>query len=373
MKLTKIVATLGPATDNEKIIAQMIKNGVDVFRFNLKHNDPRWHQKTLSVVKRCSKKVKKTVATMFDLPKSDLKTIKKFLPYMKEGVDFLALSLIKSQKDIEIIKKLKLKTKIIAKIETDQAIKNFEKILEKAEAIMVARGDLGKYIPLEKVPYYQKMIIKKCIEKGKPVITATQMLKSMTENPFPTRAEVSDVANAVLDYTDAVMLSEETAIGKYPLEAISTMVKVVEFWERERPSISAFDLEIDHQTKAVCYSAYQMWQTPFCQNHNIKAFLVLTKGGMTVQMLSRLRPKIPIIAITNDKFLTKRLSLVFGTFPFYLKFDVYKKKGVADIEKFLAIVKKEGFAKSGEKIIAIYAEDWKNKGQTGVIRIQEIP
>jgi pyruvate kinase len=373
MKLTKIVATVGPAIENEKILSQMIKNGVDVFRFNLKHNDPRWHRKILSLVIICAKKLNKVVATIFDLPHSDLKTFKKFLPYIKRDVDFLALSLIRIPKEIEAIKRFKLKTKIIAKIETDQAIKNFEKILENSEAIMVARGDLGKHIPLEKVPYYQKKIIKRCIEKGKPVITATQMLKSMTENPFPTRAEISDIANAILDYTDAVMLSEETAIGKYPLEALLTMVRVVEFWEKERQSVSGIDFEIDHQTKAVCYSAYQMWQTPFCQGSKIKAFLVLTKGGMTAQMLSRLRPKIPIIAITDDKYLAKRLALVFGVFPFYLKFDLYKKKEIKDIKKLLEILKKEGFAKSGEKVILIYAEDWKSKGQTSVIRIQEVP
>jgi pyruvate kinase len=239
--------------------------------------------------------------------------------------------------------------------------------------VLVARGDLGVNIPLEKIPYFQKEIVKKCLEKGKPVIVATQMLKSMTEHPLPTRAEVSDVANAILDYADALMLSEETSTGKYPQRAVSMMAKIATFWERKRSPPSGINFEIDHQTKAVCYSAYQMWQTPFCQRAKIKAFLVLTKGGMTAQMLSRLRPKIPIIAITDDKYLAKRLSLVFGVFPFYLKIDVYKKKGVADIKKLLAIVKKEGFAKSGEKVILIYAEDWKSKGQTSVIRVQEIP
>jgi pyruvate kinase len=195
----------------------------------------------------------------------------------------------------------------------------------------------------------------------------------MTEHPLPTRAEVSDIANAILDYADALMLSEETSIGKYPQKAVSIMAKIATFWERKRNLPYGINFEIDHQTKAVCYSAYQMWQTPFCQRAKIKAFLVLTKGGMTAQMLSRLRPKIPIIAITDDKYLAKRLSLVFGVFPFYLKIDVYKKKGVADIKKLLAIVKKEGFAKSGEKVILIYAEDWKSKGQTSVIRVQEIP
>lgn len=373
MKLTKIVVTVGPAIEKEKILYRVIKSGANVFRFNLKYNTPQWHRKMLLLVRSCAKKAKKTIATIFDLPKSDLKTVKKFLPYITKEVDFLALSLIKNEKEIEAIKKFNLRAKIIAKIETDQAVKNFEGILDKSEAIMVARGDLGKHIPLEKIPYYQKKIIKRCIEKGKPVITATQLLKTMTDKPFPTRAEISDIANAVLDYTDAVMLSEETAVGKYPVKAVLTMAKVVKFWEKERPPVSGFEFEIDHQTKAVCYSAYQMWLTPFCQRAKIRAFLVLTKGGMTAQMLSRLRPKLPIVAITNDKFLARRLSLVFGVFPFYLDFDIYKKKGAKDIKKLLEIVKKEGFAQSGEKVILIYAEDWKSKGKTNVIRIQEIP
>jgi len=373
MKLTKIVATIGPATESEKIIQKLIKEGVDVFRFNLKHNHPRWHLKMLRKVNMIAKKMKKIISTLFDIPQSDINTVKKFLPYITKDVDFLALSLIESEKEIETIQKLKLHTKIIGKIETDKAIKNFEKILQRSQAIMVARGDLGKNIPFEKVPYYQKMIIKKCLEKGKPVITATQMLKSMTDNPSPTRAEVSDVANAVLDYTDAVMLSEETAIGKYPVEAVSTMAKIVEFWERQRPVVSGINFELDHQTKAVCYSAYQMWKINIIQKEKIKAFVVITKGGMSVQMLSRLRPTLPIIAITNDSLLLRRLSLVYGVFPYYLPETPYKKRSPSDIKKMLLLVEKEGFAKSGDKIILIYSEDWKHEGKTNIVRVQEIP
>jgi len=373
LKLTKIVVTVGPAIENPKVLSEIIREGGDVFRFNLKHNTPQWHKKFLKKLKITAKRTNKTIATIFDLPSSDYKPFKSLLNQIEKEIDFLAISLIKRPEEIEKIKKENFKAKIIAKIETKEAIEKFEEILNVSEALMVARGDLGVNIPLEKIPYFQKEIVKKCLEKGKPVIVATQMLKSMTEHPLPTRAEVSDVANAILDYADALMLSEETSIGRYPQKAVSMMAKIATFWERKRDPPYGINFEIDHQTKAVCYSAYQMWQTPFCQRAKIKAFLVLTKGGMTAQMLSRLRPKIPIIAITDDKYLAKRLALVFGVFPFYLKFDIYKKKGVADIKKLLAIVKKEGFAKSGEKVILIYAEDWKSKGQTSVIRVQEIP
>jgi pyruvate kinase len=373
LKLTKIVVTVGPTIENPKVLSEIIREGGDVFRFNLKHNTPQWHKKFLKKLKIAVKRTNKTIATIFDLPSPDYKPFKNLLSQIEKEIDFLAISLIKGPEEIEKIKKANFKARIIAKIETKEAIEKFEEILNVSDALMVARGDLGVNIPLEKIPYFQKEIVKKCLEKGKPVIVATQMLKSMTEHPLPTRAEVSDVANAILDYADALMLSEETSIGKYPQKAVSIMAKIATFWERKRNLPYGINFEIDHQTKAVCYSAYQMWQTPFCQRAKIKAFLVLTKGGMTAQMLSRLRPKIPIIAITDDKYLAKRLSLVFGVFPFYLKIDVYKKKGVADIKKLLAIVKKEGFAKSGEKVILIYAEDWKSKGQTSVIRVQEIP
>jgi pyruvate kinase len=373
LKLTKIVVTVGPAIEHPKVLSEIIREGGDVFRFNLKHNTPQWHKKFLKKLKIAAKRTNKTIATIFDLPSPDYKPFKNLLNQIEKEIDFLAISLIKRPEEIEKIKRENFKARIIAKIETKEAIEKFEEILNVSDAVMVARGDLGVNIPLEKIPYFQKEIVKKCLEKGKPVIVATQMLKSMTEHPLPTRAEVSDVANAILDYADALMLSEETSIGKYPQKAVSMMAKVATFWERKRDPPYGINFEIDHQTKAVCYSAYQMWQTPFCQRAKIKAFLVLTKGGMTAQMLSRLRPKIPIIAITDDKYLAKRLALVFGVFPFYLKIDIYKKKGVADIKKLLAIVKKEGFAKSGEKVILIYAEDWKSKGQTSVIRVQEIP
>jgi len=372
MRLTKIVVTVGPAIEDEKILCEILEEGNGIFRFNLKHSNLDWHKKFLNLLKRCSKKTKKEFTTIFDLPDSNLKTLKKFFPLIKKDADFLAISLIKSAKEIERIKKIKINSKIIAKIETNKALDNFEEILKISEAIIVARGDLANYVPLEKIPYYQKKIIKRCLEEGKPVIVATQMLKSMTEYPSPTRAEISDIANAILDYTDAVMLSEETAIGKYPLKAVKVMSKVVEFWEKERPEVLGVNFKIDHQAKAVCFSAYQLWKSEFCQEGKIKAFLVLTKGGLTVQMLSRLRPKIPIIAVTNDRFLAKRLILVFGVFPFYMKGEIYKKRGPKDIKKLLNLAKDYKFAKKGEKIIIIYNEDWKTFGKTSILRIQEI-
>ena len=297
----------------------------------------------------------------------------------RHEIDYLALSFVRSKKDIDIlkreIKKLSFSTKILAKIETRQALDNFEEILDSCNGIIIARGDLGIEIPLEQVPYYQKKIIKRCAEVGKPVITATQILESMCYNPFPTRAEVSDIANAVLDYTDAVMFARETTLGKYPLKTVSVTEKICRFWEEKRLPVTDFNFELNHQTASVCYSAYELWMSPFCQREKVRAFVVVTKTGMTPQMLSRLRPNLPILALTDNKKVKDQLCLLYGVVPLFFEKagDLYKKKNVSDIKKILYYVKNSGYVKKGEKVIIIYAEDWGTGGKTSIVRIQEIP
>lgn len=387
MLLTKIVVTLGPASESKKVIKGLIKSGASIFRLNLKHNFSSWHSLVVERVDSVAKSLQKPVAILFDLPRLNLKLpikalAKKYFDQfplrIKKRIDFLALSFTQKKEDIENLRSLvldfSLKAKILAKIEDSQGLKNFEEILEAADGIMVARGDLGKKIPYEKVPYYQKQIIKKCLEKGKPVITATEMLKSMVNSPFPTRAEVSDIANAVLDYSDALMLSEETAIGKYPLNAVLTMRRISQFWEKIRPPPN-FEFEIFHQTAAVCFSAYQLWRSEFCQRQRVRAFVLLTKTGYSPRMLSRLRPNLPIFVLTEDQKLKNQLSILFGVFPFYFNFkgDLYEKKSPKEIEKILKFVKRVGNFKKGERVILIFAEDWGTLGRTNIIRIQEIP
>ena len=380
MALTKIVVTVGPTVEKVSTLCSLIKAGASVFRFNLKHNTYLWHSNCLQKTRKASKETLQPVAILLDLPEPDLKNLKGLLLAAKNEVDFLALSFVRSKKDITPLKnqakKLSLSAKILAKIETSQALANFEEILDSADGIMIARGDLGREIPFEQVPYYQKKIIKRCVERGKPVITATQMLESMVDNPSPTRAEVSDVANAILDYTDAIMLSAETAVGKYPVKAVSVMAKVAHFWEEKRPAVNGFNFELTHQTAAVCYSAYQLWMSPFCQKENVRAFVVLTKKGMTAHMVSRLRPNLPILALTEDRKLRDRLCLLYGVIPLLFKggeADLYKKRSATDIEKILAEVKKSGYVKKGEKVISLHAEDWGTLGRTNIVRIQEIP
>jgi pyruvate kinase len=380
MTLTKIIVTLGPKSENFNTICNLIDAGANVFRLNLKHNTLEWHQSVISKIKKATKLKKKSVGILLDFPDLDLKsTLKRFSLAVKEEVDFLAISLIKTKNDIDklknLAKKFRFSPTILAKIETKEALKNLDSIIDSASGIMVARGDLGKSIPIEKVPFYQKQIIKKCIEKGKPVVVATQMLISMVNNPSPTRAEVSDVANAILDYTDAVMLSEETAIGKYPIEAVKIMKKICEFWERKRSPLPELSLEFPNQTSLLCYSAYQIWRNPLYAKENVKAFVILTKSGATAHMLSRLRPNLPIFAFTPDKRLKDRLCLVYGIIPIYfpIKSNIYSIKTSTQIKKLLLKVKKEGNLKKGDLVIMLYAEDWKSLGRANVLRIQNIP
>jgi len=388
MSLTKIVVTVGPAVEKTKDLVSLIEMGASVFRFNLKHNTHQWHSHCIRKTKEASKIVGRPVSILLDFPGSKrkislsallAKNLKDLSLAAKHEADFLALSSVRSKREIELLRsqarKFSLSAKILAKIETSKSLDNFKGILDSSDGLMIARGDLGVEIPFEQVPYYQKKIIKRCIEKGKSVITATQMLESMISNSSPTRAEVSDVANAILDYTDAVMLSGETATGRYPSKVVSVMERICRFWEKKRPPVHGFDFELNHQTAAVCYSAYQLWMSPFCQKENVKAFVVMTKTGMTAHMISRLRPNLPILALTDDRKLQDQLCLLYGVIPLFFKEgegSLYKKRGSVDIEKILADVKKSGNVKKGEKVIVLYAEDWGTPGKTSIVRIQEV-
>jgi len=241
---------------------------------------------------------------------------------LKLGVDFVALSFVRSAAEVLEVKKIIEKTgspaQVIAKIEKGEALDSFEQILDAADGIMIARGDLGVEIPAEKVPVVQKKLIKKCLERGKPVITATQMLVSMTGTERPTRAEASDVANAVLDGTDALMLSEETATGKYPVESVRMMRKIIEEMEKE-PDYpyyreegiegGSFD-ERGMLTDAVCLGA-----TDIASRIEASAIAVLTHTGKTARMISRRRPSVPLLVLCDFQPAARRMALVWGAEP----------------------------------------------------------
>jgi len=410
---TKIVATIGPASEAPEIIRELIANGMNVARLNFSHGTHSDHEKKIHAVRKIAEDLGKPVAVLQDLggPKirvgyipdpgiriepgrkitlttetvegsvqrisvsypflcEDVKAGDRILladgflefrvsslcgseihcevitggvltshkginlpsgslriPSMTEkdredlsfglshDVDYIGLSFVRSAEDIrkikEIIRQKKKNTPVVAKIETHEAIDHYEDILDAADAIMVARGDLGVEIPLDRVPIIQKQLIQKANASGKPVITATQMLRSMVDAPRPTRAEASDVANAVLDGTDAVMLSEETATGHFPIQAVQFMSRIVAEAEKTYPHNRYLQMmpekEIsDSVMYAVCVLADHL---------DAAAILAPTRSGWTAMRLSRFRPKQPIIAFSLDQTIMRRLSLFRGIYP----------------------------------------------------------
>ena len=232
----------------------------------------------------------------------------------QQGVDFVAASFMQRGKDIVAIRRIleseKKDIKIIAKIENAEGVKNIDEILEVADGLMVARGDLGVEIPAEEVPVLQKMMIEKCNNLGKPVITATQMLESMIQNPRPTRAEASDVANAILDGTDAIMLSGETANGSYPVEAVATMTRIAEVTEKAAIYDSYSRAREDEEmttTSAVCLASVRV-----AQNLGATAILTCTESGHTALSVARHRPDCKIIAVTPHEETIRRMQLCWG-------------------------------------------------------------
>jgi pyruvate kinase len=213
----------------------------------------------------------------------------------------------------EILKKRKSDAGIIAKIETPKALENIDEIIELSDGIMIARGDLAIEIPFEKVPSVQKMIIEKCIMAGKPVITATQMLESMIKSPIATRAEVSDVANAILDGTDAVMLSEETTLGEYPVEAVSVMARIAEEVEKNYPERKIADRQEMGNTKVPDSITSSVVKT--AHDVGAKVIVALTESGFTARMVSRHRPQPVILAMSSNVRTCQKLTLSFGCVP----------------------------------------------------------
>jgi pyruvate kinase len=233
MSKTKIIATLGPSSSSLEVIEKLILNGADIFRINTKYGSKEEYLDLIKNINLANKKLKKKTKILFDIKNQ------KLIPFLREiKFDYLAIAFAESKQQINAIKK-KLNNneiKIISKIETKKGFKNLDDLINCSFGIMVARGDLGENVPLQKLPIYQKEIIKECNKKNVFVITATEMLLSMQFNKLPTRAEVCDVANAILDGSNAIMLSEETTIGKYPDLAVQFMDKIIletEKWNKK--------------------------------------------------------------------------------------------------------------------------------------------
>jgi len=237
---------------------------------------------------------------------------------IKEEVDYIALSFVRKADDIyqvkQIIKDRGSSIPVIAKIEKHEALGNIDPIIAASDGIMVARGDLGVEIPMENVPIVQKMLVHKCNQASKPVITATQMLRSMVDNPTPTRAEAADVANAILDGTDAIMLSEETAIGRFPIKAVNAMTRIARKIEISEEFIRIMSIRDLHEgtsiTEAIGHSAVRI-----AQQVGASAIMTPTGHGKTSLIVARYRPLVPIIALSSNPAALRRLSLVWGVKP----------------------------------------------------------
>lgn len=293
----------------------------------------------------------------------------------KIGAEFIAISFVRTAKDIlefkKELKKLDYYPKIISKIETLKAVKNIDAILKESDALMVARGDLGVEIQVEAVPVVQKQLIKKSIAAGKPVIVATQMLKSMVSSPNPTRAEVSDVANAVFDKADAVMLSEESAMGEYPVKTVKVMAKTLRYSEINNDNSddeSVNRLDIDTQLKAIVKTAKHMQSFLMQAGENVKYFVILTESGITAQYLSATRPNIPILAYSQDLTATKQMSLLYGVTSFYAKFENTVDESIGVIMKKML---KNKLVKKGDRLIFISGQNIGKAGQTDSLRYLE--
>lgn len=293
---------------------------------------------------------------------------------IKNKVDFVALSFVRRPDDIaelrKILNKSKLSAGIIAKIETPEAVENIDKILESADGIMVARGDLSIEVPTEDVPLIQKMIIEKCNRAGKPVITATQMLESMIKSPVPTRAEVSDIANAILDGTDALMLSEETTLGEYPIEAVKVMTKVAKRVEGDyiHKKINGEKKNHSENSKDVA-GAITSEAVDIAHGISAKFIVGLTKSGFSARMISRHKVPQDIVAMTPDKHTFTKLILSYGILPVLIrKFKTLNEAMVIVRNYFL----KSKLARKGDKVVVVAGMPFGKKGTTNMILVERI-
>lgn len=286
----------------------------------------------------------------------------------RQGVDLIALSFVRRKQDIEDVRSLLAKhgrsdIEIIAKIENKEAIENFDEILEATDGIMVARGDLGVEIDAELVPIYQKKMIKKANAVGKPVITATHMLESMITSPRPTRAEVSDIANAILDGSDAIMLSGETAVGAYPIESVQYMVKIAEATEQIIDYRSLLQKSSESCDKTL-NDAIGACVAECCLTLNISAVLAFTETGGTAKRISKYRPSVPIIACTDSPSTCRKLSYYWGVTPVIANYinDITLCDDIA-----ITVANSIGFAKGSNIILTGgFGQD---HGSTNTIRI----
>lgn len=470
---TKIVSTIGPASESVEKLTQLIESGMNVARLNFSHGDFDEHGARITNIRAASKAVGKTVAILLDTKGPEIRTgslkggecylekgstayvsmkdiegdaerfsvtysglindvhpgskillddglvelqveevdkeneeikttvlnngplknkkgvnvpnVSVNLPGItdkdakdiefgiEQGVDFIAASFVRRASDVLEIKELLEKhnanhIQIIPKIENQEGVDNIDEILEVSDGLMVARGDLGVEIPAEDVPLVQKQLIRKCNKAGKPVITATQMLDSMQRNPRPTRAEASDVANAIFDGTDAIMLSGETAAGDYPVEAVQTMHNIASKTETGLNHVSLLQDRSKHSDMTIT-DAISQSVTHTAINLDAAAIVTPTESGHTARMISKYRPKAPIVAITSDEEVNRKLSLVWGVYA-VMGPRAYSTDDMLDVavERSLA----SGLADRGDRVIITGGVPVGESGTTNLMKVHVI-
>ena len=286
---------------------------------------------------------------------------------VRVGVDYIALSFVRRREDVldcrRLVSALGAKIPIIAKIESPEALTNLEGILAASDGVMVARGDLGVEVSPERVPLLQKSIIKRANEIGIPVITATQMLESMVERPMPTRAEASDVANAIIDGTDALMLSAETAVGSYPVETVETMARIAVETEESAPPQTPH--RINEQGHVLAAHARQL-----AEELRADALLVFTRGGHTAELLSHERPSTPIYAITPDAAVGRRLALWYGVSTIITEIA---RDTTVMVDYGLHMLRRHGLLQSGDRVVVLGSAPTLGEGLTNFITVRTVP
>ncbi|PZR28549.1 MAG: pyruvate kinase [Azospira oryzae] len=463
---TKIVATVGPASNSKEMLRNLIKEGVDVFRLNFSHGSHEDHLKVVNFVRELNQELGTTVALLQDLqgPKIRVNEVEdgtvivagdeitittqqlkgnakivstsyEFLPNdvkpgdmiliddgkielkvksvkgvevvseviyggplksrkginlpntkvsapsltakdlidlefgIKHNVDWIALSFVRKASDINemraIIDSKKSTSRIVAKVEKPEALENIDEVIAATDAVMVARGDLGVEIMMEEVPMVQKKLVQKCNELSKPVIVATQMMESMIENPRPTRAETNDVANAVMDGADAVMLSAETAAGKYPIEVIRSMVRTISSVEKQGNIYFRFR-ETNEASLTYTHDSFILAACTLAKDVKAKAIVGLTSSGYTAFKASSHRPNCSIFVFTGNKAILNTMNLVWSTQAYYYEKQNSTDETMADV---IDTLKKDGHVKTGDKVIILASMPIQERNRTNTMKI----
>ncbi|WP_297636162.1 pyruvate kinase [uncultured Clostridium sp.] len=471
MRKTKMICTIGPASESDEILTKVIEAGMNASRHNFSHGDHEEHRGRMEKVRRLSKELGKEIAIVLDTKGPEIRTGKfepnkvelqkgsEFTIYVKEEVvgdttkcsvtydglandvvpgntiliddglvgltvksvegnkvicevmntglvgthkgvnvpgvsiklpaltakdeadlkfgcemkvNMIAASFVRKAEDVLAIRKVLDENGgtdilICPKIENQEGVDNIDSIIAVSDAIMVARGDLGVEIPIENVPGVQKMIIEKCNHAGIPVVTATQMLDSMIRNPRPTRAEVSDIANAILDGTDVIMLSGESANGTYPVEAVSTMARIATEAEKQLN----YEVAVSKATKHIPAIAGVISRAACNAANELQAATIVTstKSGATAKRLSQCRPECPILAVTSNEVVAKQLAFSWGVFPVVAQgFESTD----AMMEKSVVIAEEKGFAKKGDIVVVAAGVPVDKVGATNLMKIEVV-